>query len=150
MLDGNHPCHELEFLEICNLFSSPIASLSMRGLAWSDASPCTIAQTRGIHSGLAGGLLARTGNGWLDHWGCTLIPCTHRPLQRFQQTGSKKERGTVSRNYTSLELGILLLNLWCSSELNALVVCLILLRYVKKQKKKNINDPVTLKFNAIT
>ena len=45
MLDGNHLCHELEFFEICNLFSSPIASLSLRGLAWSGASPCRIAQT---------------------------------------------------------------------------------------------------------
>ena len=45
MLDGNHLCHELESFEICNLFSSPIASLSLRGLAWSGASPCRIAQT---------------------------------------------------------------------------------------------------------
>lgn len=56
VLEGNNQGHGRECAEICSLYSLPRTLLNAAAPASSDSSLCKIAQTKGSHSGVGGGL----------------------------------------------------------------------------------------------
>ena len=104
----NHLDHINQSADLCNGYPLHTTSLNVAVRAWFGCPRCKIAQTRGIHSVLAVGPLAKTGTGWLGLHLRTLLPRTHHlallQTQKHLLTGQSKrdELCTIVRNSPSV------------------------------------------------